>query len=703
MEDDALGHFVHEGFLYKKMLFGWRRYYCVLRGRTLELYRPGKCATMQKKSEKPNRVLIIATYNTDYRQTDQIELVNPRGTKRYFRFNTEQLQLGERVQWLQALQTAFLVDNALEKYGPNVSNQLLLFVKKQMSEKGKVLMDDGIRQTLRKRSIHGDLWGRFQILVQEGIQIEEICEAKSVLYLFRLDDPPKSIILLPMRESDFICDDIQTIELNMVVSVAFSHNNDAVQNLTRFSLTCLVDGETSVTRTFDALRTEVRSLLVFGLSQIIRNLQYSPKLEILRRLTLARKNERASFTAASSEALLAINMNGQRDAVIRGFNVNPAKAIGNAIEQKIMRDISIRSPDDARVSIERCVALFLRHTKGLDKDKIGEYLGNDDHFSLRVLEEFSHCFEFGNKPFEVCLREFISKFRLPGEGQKIDRIMEAFAKAFHAANPTIFLHHDGAHILAFSTIMLNTDAHNPSMGKRPRMTRQEFVHNNRGIDKDNANVPAAILESIYDSVKRQPLVTLRDRDDNGNLFSNPEICGWLKNSRLGGKWAWFIVTTHCLYFFDDQQDIDPLGFYSLENVSIRKIRQTQFELVPTARKIKGVTYPQRRRGASKVASTSSSKLLLHQTFKSVGFTVESEAERDEWVAVLEKNVLKNEVCVAHRSIFSRQSKTESQESSQSTPTAKRHSISDSGQSIAEVKEKERPVTPRSPREFTAMA
>ena len=53
----------------------------------------------------------------------------------------------------------------------------------------------------------------------------------------------------------------------------------------------------------------------------------------------------------------------------------------------------------------------------------------------------------------VCL---IPKRRLPGEAQKIDRIMEKFAERYCAINPTAFKTADGAYLLAFACIMLNT-------------------------------------------------------------------------------------------------------------------------------------------------------------------------------------------------------------------------------------------------------
>ena len=54
--------------------------------------------------------------------------------------------------------------------------------------------------------------------------------------------------------------------------------------------------------------------------------------------------------------------------------------------------------------------------------------------------------------------------RLPGEAQKIDRLMEKFAERFLKCNPGSFKSADVAYVLAYSVIMLNTDAHNPQVG-----------------------------------------------------------------------------------------------------------------------------------------------------------------------------------------------------------------------------------------------
>jgi len=44
-------------------------------------------------------------------------------------------------------------------------------------------------------------------------------------------------------------------------------------------------------------------------------------------------------------------------------------------------------------------------------------------------------FDFGNMEFVPALRQFLDGFRLPGEAQKIDRLMEKFASRYCECNP----------------------------------------------------------------------------------------------------------------------------------------------------------------------------------------------------------------------------------------------------------------------------
>ena len=47
-------------------------------------------------------------------------------------------------------------------------------------------------------------------------------------------------------------------------------------------------------------------------------------------------------------------------------------------------------------------------------------------------------FELTGLGFDDALRKFLSAFRLPGEAQKIERIMDAFSSQYYANNPRSF-------------------------------------------------------------------------------------------------------------------------------------------------------------------------------------------------------------------------------------------------------------------------
>lgn len=99
------------------------------------------------------------------------------------------------------------------------------------------------------------------------------------------------------------------------------------------------------------------------------------------------------------------------------------------------------------------VAAFLWSHSTLSPAKVGEFLSEYKPANIAALKAYASLFQFTGKSFGDALREFLSRFRLPGEAQKIDRIMEAFAGRFHGCNPQAFPSADTAYVLAFSTIM----------------------------------------------------------------------------------------------------------------------------------------------------------------------------------------------------------------------------------------------------------
>lgn len=100
-----------------------------------------------------------------------------------------------------------------------------------------------------------------------------------------------------------------------------------------------------------------------------------------------------------------------------------------------------------------------------------------DSFHRTALRLFLEEFDFVNDPIDVAIRTLLLKVHLPRETQQIDRVMEAFAERYHLCNPALFTSPDQPYILAFSIIMLQTDAFNRSNKKK--MTRADYVKNTK--------------------------------------------------------------------------------------------------------------------------------------------------------------------------------------------------------------------------------
>ncbi|XP_069693811.1 IQ motif and SEC7 domain-containing protein 1 isoform X9 [Periplaneta americana] len=174
------------------------------------------------------------------------------------------------------------------------------------------------------------------------------------------------------------------------------------------------------------------------------------------------------------------------------FNKKPERGIAYLIRRGFLEN----SPQG--------VARFLISRKGLSKQMIGEYLGNlQNPFNMAVLECFSQELDLSGMQVDVALRKFQTYFRMPGEAQKIERLMEVFGQRYCQCDRDVvagFRSPDTVFVLAFAIIMLNTDLHTPNLKPERRMKLEDFIKNLRGID-DGADIDRDILVGIYERVK----------------------------------------------------------------------------------------------------------------------------------------------------------------------------------------------------------
>lgn len=190
---------------------------------------------------------------------------------------------------------------------------------------------------------------------------------------------------------------------------------------------------------------------------------------------------------------------------VEKFNMKPKKGVAELKEAGFITD------EPASLA-----SLIRKENTGLDKTEVGDFIGENKPYNMSVLQALVDSQDFKNLGVDHALRDLISSFRLPGEAQKIDRVIDIFSKKYFHDNPGVFANSDTAHILAFSVIMLQTDLHSDQI--KNKMTKASFISNNRGID-DGKDLPREYLETLYDTVLENPFSLKEDDDARQRLAS----------------------------------------------------------------------------------------------------------------------------------------------------------------------------------------
>jgi len=195
-------------------------------------------------------------------------------------------------------------------------------------------------------------------------------------------------------------------------------------------------------------------------------------------------------------ALPGVKQSMERDSALAAFNHKPSRGIA-AMKKAFL---AVEERDDAKA-----VAACLQRNAsqgGLNRAQLGAYLSEENDEAKTILRYLLLQLNFEGNTIDAAVRKLVSAISLPGEAQKIDRLVSSFSEAFVRQNCDSFGSPDGAYVLAFSIVMLNTDLHSKAIEKH--MTKEQFVSNNRGIDAGQ-DVDRALLEGVFDRIKAEPL------------------------------------------------------------------------------------------------------------------------------------------------------------------------------------------------------
>lgn len=111
------------------------------------------------------------------------------------------------------------------------------------------------------------------------------------------------------------------------------------------------------------------------------------------------------------------------------------------------------------------------------------------------------------------MKQMLSGFRIPGEGQIVDRIMEKFGEKLSKDRPDEFDNAEGVFIFAYAILMVQTSIHNPQ-AQKCRMSLSDFkkitssvkLSNTREIDFD------LYRQRVYERIERDPFTLAEDED-----------------------------------------------------------------------------------------------------------------------------------------------------------------------------------------------
>lgn len=199
------------------------------------------------------------------------------------------------------------------------------------------------------------------------------------------------------------------------------------------------------------------------------------------------------------------------------FNDNPKKGVAALAGKRFIAD-----PND----VHELAQFFFHKSTRLNKKVLGEFLAKPSNVEL--LKEFMGLFEFSGLRVDEALRLLLKAFRLPGESQQIERVVELFAEAYVSCQSEeqevrkddrepVRPDRDTVFILSYSIIMLNTDLHNPQV--KQQMDLDAYRRNLKGVN-NGKDFPEWYLSKIYSSIRDREIIMPEEHHGTEKWFDD---------------------------------------------------------------------------------------------------------------------------------------------------------------------------------------
>ncbi|CAF1182831.1 unnamed protein product [Adineta steineri] len=355
---------------------------------------------------------------------------------------------------------------------------------------------------------------------------------------------------------------------------------------------------------------------------------HSPTIQPLKPMRYSR-HFNVTVSLKKSRLLSRHNPNAKQWSIgKRQFNENPKEGIRWLVENNLLQN----TPEH--------IAKFLFNETGLSKRAIGDYIGERDDFNIDVLKQFAHMHDFFSVDIVEALRRYLFMFLLPGEAQKIERIIEAFAQRYYECNPDSYANAEVCFILSYAIIMLNTSLHNKSARLGGPFTYEKFLSSLSEAIAQPQMPDTSLIKNVYDNIKNNEF-KFPDQDTNsmtdsmrlkeGDSTIIKEGWLWKQGGRVRNwKRRWFVITDGCLFYYETRTEVEnPRGIVSLIDVGVREIdddrtKQYCFELFP----LTGERLKTSKPTSGEQAKTTESNHAVYR------MSASSDDERKDWIRAL---------------------------------------------------------------------
>eukprot|EP01094_Clydonella_sp_ATCC50884_P009422 TRINITY_DN1895_c0_g1_i1.p1 TRINITY_DN1895_c0_g1~~TRINITY_DN1895_c0_g1_i1.p1 ORF type:complete len:459 (+),score=150.04 TRINITY_DN1895_c0_g1_i1:140-1378(+) len=251
------------------------------------------------------------------------------------------------------------------------------------------------------------------------------------------------------------------------------------------------------------------------------------------------------------------------EPVVEIFRKKPARAIDFLVNEGIVED-----------DLEAIANWLFEYRYVLDPVQMGEYLSSkldedsppEERDMSEILSAYVRNIPFEHLNFDLALRRYLYCFKLPGEAQRIDRMMRKFAAHYYETFPdTLYNSYIAVYRMAFSIIMLNTDAHNDNVFEK--MNLKQFIRNCEGIN-DDEDLPLEYLEDMYQRIYMEEISFTREDARMPDAVRKD----WLHviyNNKMRRRWL--VLTNNCLLVFRKIEDVKPCQYILLQNVRVNPV------------------------------------------------------------------------------------------------------------------------------------